>query len=128
MRRIVFKALVWKRLIFFYHYSVRMILKATLQKLSSKQSLSKVSNCPEIHCRTLDSNLLSNDEVSISFPIRSSIKLVIINMTYTCMESYVKAANKNAKFMFLKTERLLLSYVWFLKVTVQKKFFLRFTK
>ena len=49
-------------------------------------------------------------------------------MTYTCMESYVKAANKNAKFMFLKTERLLLSYVWFLKVTVQKKFFLRFTK
>ena len=34
------------------------------------------SNWPEVHCETLE-----------IFPIRGSIKLVIINMKYTCIES-----------------------------------------
>ena len=51
---------------------------------------------------------------SISFTIIGSIKLVIINMKYTCMESYplswfAQATNKNTKFMFTKTGRYFFS-------------------
>ena len=37
-----------------------MVLKATLQKQSSKQSFPKVSksNCPEAHCGTLDNQMI----------------------------------------------------------------------
>ena len=39
------------------------------------------SNCPNVHCGTVD-------WLSTNFPIRGSIKLVITNTEYTCMESY----------------------------------------
>ena len=41
MRRIVFKALVWKQQVFL---QVRMVLKASVQKQNTKQSLHKVSS------------------------------------------------------------------------------------
>ena len=65
-----------------------MIFKATPQKQSSKQSLPKVnlkSNCPEDHCGTLISNQLI---LGINFPKCNLIKLAIIIITYTCIESY----------------------------------------
>ena len=46
-----------------------MVLKATVQKQSSKQSLPKISlkiKCPEVHCRTLDS--YSNQMIKYQLP------------------------------------------------------------
>ena len=83
----MFKALVSTRLAFLYYYWVRMVLKATVQKQSSKQScqFEKVI-IPEVHWRTLDSYPIK--WLSIRSLILGSIKLVITNMTYTCMENY----------------------------------------
>ena len=68
-----------------------MILKVTVQKQSfNKHFLTSVlkSNCPEVFCGTLDSYLQLNEWLSISFPMRSLIKLVIMNITYTRTETY----------------------------------------
>ena len=44
MHRIVLTALVWKRLVFLIYNRVTMVLRATVEKKSSEQSLSKVSS------------------------------------------------------------------------------------
>ena len=88
MHQIVFKALVWKRLLFLQYYWVRIVLKAMVQKQAPNNHFLRSvwkSNCPEVHCGT-------NQMVSISFPVHGSIKLVIINMTYTYL--YVKLSTK----------------------------------
>ena len=66
-----------------------MILKATVQKQSSKQSLPKVSLKKELSRSPLWNSRQSFPIkcLSISFPICGSIKLVIINLKYTCIEN-----------------------------------------
>ena len=67
--------------------------------------------------------VISNDMIKYQLLIRGSIKLVIIKMTYTWMESYrivVQAANQNTKFKFMKTIAFSLSMVS--EATVRKNF------
>ena len=67
MRQIVFKALVWKELVFLQYYWVRINFKATTQKKNPRQWLPKVSlkkwlsRSPEVHWEILDSCFHSND-------------------------------------------------------------------
>ena len=61
LRTELFKALVWKHIVFYW---VKIVLKATFQKQSSKQSFPKVSlksNYPEAHCETLGSYFQTDD-------------------------------------------------------------------
>ena len=90
MCRIGFQDLVWKWLVVF----------VILLRLDGFES-----DCPETKSQTITFwsqfekvtvqksitelwTLISNQMMSISFPIYSSIKLLIINMAYTCVESY----------------------------------------
>ena len=67
-----------------------MVLKATFQEQSSKQSLLKVSLKKYLFQKSIAElwTVIPSQVIKYSLPIRSSIKLVIINMTCTYMESY----------------------------------------
>ena len=89
-----------------------MVLKATVQKRSFKQSHAKASLEKELSRSPpqCSGQLFLFKLLSISFPIHGSIKLVIINMAYTCMERHplsqlAQEANKSFKSMFTKTGR-----------------------
>ena len=70
-----------------------MVLKATFQEQSSKQSLLKVSLKKYLFKKSIAElwTVIPSQVIKYSLPIRSSIKLVIINMTCTYMESYPRS-------------------------------------
>ena len=92
-----------------------MIIQATAQKQSPKQSLPKVnlkSNCPQAHCGTLDSYF--NQMIKYHFPHTQFDQINDYkNDTYLHEKLSTKvvaeAANKNTKPMFTKTGRLIFS-------------------
>ena len=126
MRWIVFKALVWKQLVFlwFYWEWIWFWERLPRNKVPNNHFPKSVwkSNCLEIHRNS--GHLFHNIWLSISFLINSSMKLVIINITYLYRKITTKilaqATNKYTMFMFSKTGRLLfLSMVS--EVTVRKQ-------
>ena len=97
MRRIVFKTLLLKWLHFFsiiksdvLRIVLKMFFEIALQKQSSKQSLLKFS-LKKVTVKEYIAELWTvffNEIIICQLSTRGSVKLVVINVTYTCMRSY----------------------------------------
>ena len=89
MYRIVLQALVWRRLVFF-----GMVLKATLRKQSSKQSL---PYCSEAHCGD-SGQVFSIKWLSTSFQISDLQHGIYLNGKLST-NLLAQTANKNVKIL-----------------------------